>query len=93
MIYENFPAAYGEYNEMTIEVANARNQKLVNWDFEYVTFSFLVRDFNPSFFLRCFFIFIYFGYVAREIRRELNRMIRKRGMMMLLGGDPTRFYL
>ena len=38
MIYENFPAAYGEYNEMTIEVANARNQKLVNWDFEYELF-------------------------------------------------------
>ena len=33
-----FPAAYGEYNDLTIQVANDRKQTLVNWDFEYETF-------------------------------------------------------
>jgi hypothetical protein len=35
-----FLAAYGEYNDLTVEVANARNQKLVTWDFEYGTCQF-----------------------------------------------------
>ena len=34
-----FFAAYGEFNDDTIAVANKRNQQLVNWDFEYATFS------------------------------------------------------
>ena len=32
-----FLAAYGEFKDDTIAVANKRNQQLVNWDFEYAT--------------------------------------------------------
>jgi hypothetical protein len=34
-----FFVAYSEYNDVTISVANARNQKLITWDFEYATVS------------------------------------------------------
>lgn len=44
-----FFAAYGDYNDLTIEVANARNQKLVNWDFEYEAFFFLSLPLNLFF--------------------------------------------
>lgn len=33
-----FPAAYGDYNDQTIQVANSRKQTLVTWDFEYELF-------------------------------------------------------
>ena len=57
-----FPfAAYGEYNDVTIQVANNRKQKLVNWDFECEHF--LSSPFN--FFLTCVFFPL---YVARETR-------------------------
>ena len=39
-LWNFFFAAYGEYNDVTIEVANARSQILVNWDFEYATVSY-----------------------------------------------------
>ena len=58
-----FFVAYGEYNDLTIQVANDRKQTLVNWDFECelisvrrLTFSFTYCFFFPSM------------YVAREIR-------------------------
>jgi hypothetical protein len=57
------PAAYGDYNDATIEVANARNQKLVNWDFEYELFSFFVR--RTTSLLMGFFFPVQFGRLDR----------------------------
>ena len=57
-----FFAAYGDYNDATIEVANARNQKLVNWDFEYELFLCSPRNF----FITYFFFSL---YAVRETRQ------------------------
>lgn len=35
VLVNHMATAYGEYNEMVREVAQARGQTLVNWDFEY----------------------------------------------------------
>jgi len=55
-----FFSAYGEYNDITLQVAGARNQTLVNWDFEYVFPKFAVFHYLTLF--SCFFL------VARETR-------------------------
>ena len=78
-----FFAAYGDYNDLTIEVANARNQKLVNWDFEYEAFFFLNLPLN-LFFPLC---------VAREIRQVYIPKTRKGCMMLSLRKTPIPFYL
>lgn len=72
-------SAYGSYNDTTLQVAASRNQKLVNWDFEYVLLKFFLKQFIYTYIYLQFCLSV---FVARKIHWAQQQIDRNNCMMI-----------